>query len=153
MNLLIVHCDATANGQALGKATETATQVIDRRHNKRGIHPASPGNSNGLTSIGYHDVIETDGTLLTARDESEVCPHVAGHNSTSIGVCILGIDSLTPAQWVALKSTLLRLRDKYRNAKIYGHNQFANKICLGFAVPDSVDSKLAPLPGHIVDLQ
>ncbi|NIG88617.1 N-acetylmuramoyl-L-alanine amidase [Serratia symbiotica] len=131
INLLIVHCAATANGK------ENAAQVIDRWHKER----------------GYHCVIDTDGTLLTARDESEVGAHVAGHNATSIGVCMVGTDSFTPAQWATLKSTLLRLRDKYRNAKICGHNQFGNKICPSFAVPDWVDGELAPLPGHIVDLQ
>lgn len=153
INFLIVHCAATANGKTLGNTEENAAQVIDRWHKERGFHRASPGNSNGLTSIGYHYVIDADGTLLTGRDESEVGAHVAGQNATSIGVCMVGTDSFTSAQWATLKSTILRLRDKYRNAEICGHNQFAKKICPGFPVPDWVDGEFAPLSGHIVDPQ
>ncbi|MGL9773161.1 MAG: N-acetylmuramoyl-L-alanine amidase [Sodalis sp. (in: enterobacteria)] len=87
---IIIHCAATPNGRVLGRDGENAAQVIDCWHRARGFHCAAPANDNGLTSIGYHGVIDVAGQWLTGRDVEEVGAHVRGHNAHSLGLCLVG---------------------------------------------------------------
>ncbi|CRL44642.1 N-acetylmuramoyl-L-alanine amidase [Sodalis glossinidius str. 'morsitans'] len=85
---IIIHCAATPNGSVLGRCGETAAPVIDRWHRARGFQRDAPANDNGLTSIGYHGVIDADGQLLTGRGAEEVGAHVCGYNADSLGLCL-----------------------------------------------------------------
>lgn len=98
----------------------------------------------GWRGIGYHRVIDRDGTLVAGRDYSQVGAHVAGHNTYSIGVCLLGghgsssddafEEHFTVAQEKTLVTVLRTLKSKYPNAVIRGHNEVAAKACPGFNV-------------------
>jgi N-acetylmuramoyl-L-alanine amidase len=151
ISLIIIHCAATPNGQHLGRDGQTAAQRIDEWHRERGFHRSSPVTNPDLTAIGYHYVIETDGSLLTGRDECEIGAHCLGHNSESIGVCMVGTDAFTVEQWTTLLNLTNRLQDNYRNARLAGHNEFSNKICPGFKVADWVAGDRQPLAGHICE--
>ena len=75
---------------------------IDRWHTDRGFRRGAEwlARQNGrLFSIGYHFVIYTSGTVATGRHLEEIGAHVAGSNARSIGICMVGTDRFTPAQW------------------------------------------------------
>uniref|UniRef100_A0A1A9WVY5 Peptidoglycan recognition protein family domain-containing protein n=1 Tax=Glossina brevipalpis TaxID=37001 RepID=A0A1A9WVY5_9MUSC len=149
---IIIHCAATPNGRVLGRDGENAAQVIDRWHRARGFHRDAPANDNGLPSIGYHGVIDADGQLLTGRGEEEVGAHVRGYNQDSLGLCLVGTDQFTSAQWAVLRTQILTLRVRWPEATLHGHNEFSSKLCPGFSVPAWAAEDFAPLRDHLCEL-
>ena len=124
INEIIVHCAATPEGKNF-KAAD-----IDRWHRER-----------KMKCIGYHYVVDLDGTVEPGRPESEIGAHCLGHNQNSIGVCYVGglaadgrtpEDTRTAAQKGALLALLKKLRTKYPKASIHGHRDFAAKACPSF---------------------
>lgn len=124
INEIIVHCAATPEGKNF-KAAD-----IDRWHRER-----------KMKCIGYHYVVDLDGTVEPGRPESEIGAHCLGHNQNSIGVCYVGgldadgrtpKDTRTAAQKEALLALLKKLRAKYPKASIHGHRDFAAKACPSF---------------------
>lgn len=124
INEIIVHCAATPEGKNF-KAAD-----IDRWHRER-----------KMKCIGYHYVVDLDGTVEPGRPESEIGAHCLGHNQYSIGVCYVGglaadgktpKDTRTAVQKEALLALLNKLRAKYPNASIHGHRDFAAKACPSF---------------------
>lgn len=119
-----MHCTATAEGKNF-KAAD-----IDQWHKQR-----------GWNGIGYHYVIDLDGTLEIGRPEVKVGAHCLGHNSNSIGVVYVGgvasdgktpKDTRTEAQKASLIKLLTRLKHRFPNAAIHGHRDFAAKACPSF---------------------
>lgn len=98
--------------------------------------------------IGYHHVIETDGTPRIGRPEAQIGAHVAGSNADSIGVCMIGTNKFSPAQWETLRELISRLKLKYPDASVWGHRDYSPdkdgdgvieehewfKLCPGFEV-------------------
>lgn len=122
---IILHCSATKEGQNF-KAKD-----IDAWHKQR-----------GFKGIGYHYVIDLDGTVETGRPEDEIGAHCLNHNARSIGICYIGgldttgkaKDTRTPQQKAALVKLVADLKLKYPNATVHGHSEFANKACPCFTV-------------------
>ena len=89
-------------------------------------------------------MIYLNGQVKVGRNESVVGAHTKGHNSNSIGVCYIGgvdsemkpKDTMRPIQDLAMVNLLKSLKEKYPKAKIYGHNEFANKACPSFDVQE-----------------
>lgn len=127
---IIIHCSATPNGKAF-----TATD-IDRWHKARGFkrnpHAVKSFNIH-LPHIGYHFVINLDGTIETGRQIGEIGAHCKGHNQNSIGICLIGGISasgknhakFSEAQWEALARLMRELASQYPNADIYGHRDLS----------------------------
>lgn len=124
INEIIVHCTATAEGKNF-KAAD-----IDRWHKAK-----------GWNGIGYHHVVDLDGTLEPGRPENEVGAHCLKHNANSIGVVYVGglasdgktpKDTRTPKQKAALVKLLTELKHRYTNSTIHGHRDFAAKACPSF---------------------
>ena len=118
---IIVHCSATPEGQNF------TAEDIDRWHKQK-----------GWQGIGYHYVIELDGSVHKGRNEEVIGAHCLGHNAYSIGVCYIGgldkwtkapKDTRTDAQKRALIDLLKSLKEKYPNAIVYGHRDFSKKDC------------------------
>jgi len=118
LNLIVVHCSATANGDALFRGQsgkpgfQTAATAIDAMHAQRGFKrdaAAAARFNPQLKSIGYHFVIACNGALFTGRDLPEVGAHVQGHNATSIGICMVGTSAYTVDQFKALEALLRQL--------------------------------------------
>lgn len=122
---IIVHCSATPEGR------DVKTETIRYWH----VH------DNKWVDIGYHYVIELDGSIHGGRSESKIGAHCVGQNANSIGVCYVGglakdgktaQDTRTPEQKVALLKLLKHLRAKYPDAAICGHRDFSTKACPSF---------------------
>lgn len=136
---LVVHCSATQNGKSLARQGLSSAQVIDKWHQKRGFRrsPTAIKHFNShLPHIGYHFVIDVDGTVETGRQLGEIGAHVRGHNRNSLGICLIGgVDAsggyhgeFTEAQWYALHKLLRELEAKYPKAKIYGHRDLSPDV-------------------------
>lgn len=124
INEIIVHCTATPEGKDF-KAAD-----IDKWHKQK-----------GWDGIGYHHVVDLDGTVEPGRPESKVGAHCYGHNQNSVGVVYVGgvasngktpKDTRTPQQKAALVKLLTELKHKYPGATIHGHRDFAAKACPSF---------------------
>lgn len=122
---IIIHCSATKEG------ADFHVKDIDRWHKQK-----------GYKCVGYHYVITLDGAIEKGRNEDEIGAHCKGYNANSIGICYIGgldkegnaKDTRTVQQRAALYLLLNQLKEKYPNATIHGHNEFANKACPSFDV-------------------
>lgn len=106
---IVVHCSASKNGDPRVNAG-----VIDRWHRER-----------GWKRIGYHYVIEVNGAVSIGRLEDEIGAHVEGSNAHSVGICMVGTDAFSRAQWEALKQLVDGLTFRYPGAQVLGHRDFS----------------------------
>lgn len=112
---IVLHCSATPNGVAFNAAD------IDAWHKARGFKRDSQARRNfnpNLTSIGYHLVIDSDGKIETGRGLEEIGAHVQGSNARSIGICMVGTDKFSKAQWLALRQTIINLAGTIKGTPI-----------------------------------
>lgn len=135
INLIIIHCSDSPNGRTLftGKPGDanfvTPVQEIDRWHAQRGFkrQPQWRAKQNpDLASIGYHFVIYTRGAVATGRHVDEVGAHCQGYNATSIGICLIGCDKFTRAQWDSLRDWLCGLAKSLEQQKPNPPERFNN---------------------------
>ncbi len=118
---IVWHCSATKDD-----ADVTVEQIRDWHVNGR-----------GWSDIGYHFVIELDGSVKAGRPLARKGAHVRGHNATSIGICYVGgldrkgkpKDTRTTAQKKALYALTEDLMRRFPAATVHGHNEFASKAC------------------------
>ena len=133
---IIIHCSASDFGDA---------KTIREWHKMR-----------GFSDIGYHYVIlngfrkegqydaSDDGLIEIGRPWWREGAHTKGHNADSVGICLIGNPKFIgqPEMWFtenqleSLKALVAALRIKFNIPleNIYGHNDFAPKICPGFKV-------------------
>jgi N-acetylmuramoyl-L-alanine amidase len=117
IDLVVIHCTATASGKPIARGVPgqpgylSAAAVVNSWHAVRGFartHAASKGYTTGLPSIGYHWLIDLDGTVLQGRHPCEVGAHASQFNARSLGICLVGgaerTAQYTPAQWAALRT-------------------------------------------------
>ena len=105
--------------------------LIDGWHEKRDFPKSQLG-----FFIGYHYVIEKDGTVLQARLVTEGGAHTVGQNFSSIGICLAGnfdIELPTVAQERSLAALIDDEIGRWHldSAAIYPHRAFAKKDCYG----------------------
>lgn len=180
INLIVIHCSATPNADSLFRGKSGAAnfrnpaQLIDEWHAARGFrrtgewrHRQNPD----LTSIGYHFVIDRSGLVLTGRHLDEIPAQAAGFNQKAIGICLVGMDRYSPAQWASLAhivtSQIARLTGqlgpgdrrggltpaaairlaKERGIAILGHRDLPRvaKTCPGFDVAAWLENDMQPL--------
>lgn len=131
---IIVHCADTRPEWMAGKPLSAKIAEIRRWHVQ----------DRGWSDIGYHFVIDRDGKVGPGRPLERVGAHTQGHNTGTIGICLLGgwgsaaddkfLENFTLGQEEALLHLIADLRQKYGKLTLAGHNNFANKACPGFNV-------------------
>lgn len=126
IDLIVVHCSASSSGKPLqqGKPGELgyldAAGVINAWHAVRGFKrtlAARVAFNGELPSIGYHYVIDLDGSILAGRHPDEVPAQAAGFNAHAIGICLVGgterVARYTRAQWDSLAQLVPWLMGTY----------------------------------------
>ncbi|SMB95291.1 N-acetylmuramoyl-L-alanine amidase [Desulfonispora thiosulfatigenes DSM 11270] len=97
--------------------------------------------TNGWRDIGYHYLIEQDGSLHKGRAENDTGAHCKEQrcNFTSLGICLVGnFDKYEPnqKQLDTLDKLLKDIFNRYGKLSIYTHNHFAGyKTCPGTRFP------------------
>lgn len=122
---IIIHCSATPEGR------DVTVEEIRRWHVQR-----------GFSDIGYHYVIMADGSVCEGRPLEQAGAHCRGQNAHSIGICYVGgcdrnkrpKDTRTAAQRNTMTELVRRLKRRFPNVAVYGHNEFSNKACPCFDV-------------------
>lgn len=147
INEIILHCAATPPNWMDGEPISAKVDAIRRWHKQR-----------GWRDIGYHFVIDRDGTVAEGRDVSQVGAHVKGHNTGTIGICLLGgkgssetdqfADHFTREQDFAVRRLIARLKRDHPIKKISGHNEYAAKACPGFQVSEWLTAGPTLTPVH-----
>jgi N-acetylmuramoyl-L-alanine amidase len=133
---IVVHCTATHAGWRGGDTTAARVAEVRRWHVQ----------DNGWSDIGYHYLIDRDGTIATGRPIVRAGAHVAGRNAHSVGVALFGGHGsaatddfhkhFTIMQEQALRRLIASLMADYPSIRtVSGHNQYAAKACPGFSVP------------------
>lgn len=132
---IVVHCSATPPDRDVDAAE------INRWHRAK-----------GWRMIGYHYVIKRDGTIETGRPITEAGAHVRGHNSYTIGICLVGgVDSndipeenFTADQQHSLYRLVATLVDDFKITMCIGHRDIpgVNKACPSFDVMDWLDGTI-----------
>jgi N-acetylmuramoyl-L-alanine amidase len=174
ISLLVIHCSASPNGDSLFRASlgtsgaRTPVQAIDGWHAARGFKRSAAACRRlnpGLPHIGYHFVIYTNGAVATGRGLDEIGAHVQGFNQKSVGICMVGTDRFSAAQWSALAILVGSLAGLYPEARVLGHrdlspDQNANgivekfewlKTCPGFDVTAWRAAGMTALPDHLLE--
>jgi N-acetylmuramoyl-L-alanine amidase len=126
VNLIVIHCSATASGKAISRGKPgqlgyiNAAHVINDWHRERFRRQANAVQEFNptLPNIGYHYVIDVSGEVLSGRSEGEVGAHAAGFNANSIGICLVGgverEGRYTPAQWKELAKLVMWVAHVHR---------------------------------------
>jgi len=117
INLIVIHCTATVEGR------EYSVKTIRRWHLKRGFR-----------DIGYHFVVQLDGSIKAGRPLNQAGAHAKGHNTNSIGIAYVGgldkyrkpKDTRTIAQIYALRA-LVETLEIFYDGEVYtlGHRDLS----------------------------
>lgn len=121
INSFVVHCADTPASMDIG-----AAEITDW-HTQR-----------GWSDIGYHFVIRRDGTVEEGREIERPGAHVRGHNSDTIGICLVGGKggfNFTIAQIDALRILKIQLEQRFGSKPWVGHTDLdSGKTCPNFDV-------------------
>lgn len=114
---LVIHCSYTPEGR------DVKTEEVKRWHTQE----------RGWSDIGYHVVVEIDGSVHEGRPVERIGAGVKGHNRNAIHICYIGgkdkdnkknKDTRTKKQKEALVDLLKYYKALHPNAKILGHRDF-----------------------------
>jgi hypothetical protein len=132
---IIIHCTATRADWWADKTTAQKVAEVRKWHVE----------GRGWSDIGYHFLIDRDGTVKEGRPVERTGAHVKGHNTGTIGISLFGghggekdgsfEDNFTVEQGEALRRLVSRLQAEHGpNLKLSGHHEYANKACPCFDV-------------------
>lgn len=85
----------------------------------------------GWTDVGYHYIIEDDGTMRYGRPLQQMGAHAKGDgNRKGIGICVVGDNTKTKDQWSKDQKEALRIlvhgfRTLMPHLKVVGHRDIA----------------------------
>jgi N-acetylmuramoyl-L-alanine amidase len=95
-------------------------------------------------SVGYHHIIQADGSVVKLEDYDNPTNGVAGYNKNSVHISYIGgvdsnnkpVDNRTAAQKQSMETLVKTLAKAFPDAKIQGHRDFpkVNKACPSFDV-------------------
>lgn len=119
---IIIHCTDTKNFKFVNP------KAVERWHQMK-----------GWKKIGYHRLINVDGSVYIGRYFEEDGAHTVGENTRSIGIALVGRDRYTKAQFDSLKNLISEVKALYHLNfnDIYCHNEFnKDKTCPGMRAAD-----------------
>ena len=133
---ILWHCTATPEGREVTYDDLWQWHVVE----------------NGWNHIGYHYLVQLDGTVVECRPEDQVGAHCkdGGMNNVSVAITYAGgimndgsqraKDTRTAAQITAMYSLTGQLLNKYGLDwnDVHGHNEYAAKACPSFDVTQDV---------------
>ncbi len=128
---IIIHCSATKPSMNIG------ADWIRELHVKQ----------NKWRDIGYHYVIQRNGAVEDGRPVEQIGAHCQGHNSGTIAICLVGgisssgkpENNFTPEQFESVQLLINALVEQFpKIKKLSGHNEYANKACPCFNVPEKL---------------
>lgn len=129
---LVVHCSGSPDDRDIG------AEEIHRWHIE-----------NEWDGIAYHEVIRRDGRLEAGRPDYWVGAHAYGHNSNSLGVCLIGGENYSDEQISTLVNLLVKWRMQHADAYIVGHYELdSGKTCPNIdmrIIRDMVEERLESL--------
>lgn len=136
IDMIVVHCTATRPEWQSEQSTKAKVSEVKRWHTDK-----------GWSDIGYHYLIDRDGTIADGRPVERAGAHAKGYNSNSIGIAIFGghggtandefEDNFTDAQDRALRRLIAQLQMEFPNInQVIGHNDLpkVTKACPTFKV-------------------
>jgi len=77
----------------------------------------------GWDDIGYHYVIYLDGSVNYGRLLNKVGAHAYGRNRTHIGICLIGKQTFTNAQFLSVRTLCHQLLDRFPIKTIERHHE------------------------------
>ena len=91
---------------------------------------------NGWEDVGYHFVLEADGTIRRGRPLDVEGAHCRGHNDHTIGICVVGDNTQLSRQWTPMQRASLRalvvsLRSVLGPLDIRRHRDLGATLCPG----------------------
>lgn len=135
INEIIIHCTATRPEWWKTRTANQKVREVKKWHLDRGFN-----------DIGYHYLIDRDGTVVEGRPVARSGAHVRDRNKNTIGISLFGGhggsendqfgDHYTSEQEAALRDLIGKLQDRFGNVPVNGHNQYAAKACPCFKVPE-----------------
>ena len=149
IDTIFVHCTATPPNWRSEQTSQQRVQGIKQ------IHKSSPFN---FTDIGYHFLIDRDGSVHEGRPINKAGAHARGYNDHSIGISLFGgyesraydtfSEHYTSEQDTALRELITQLKGEYPIIQIRGHNSIPNagKACPGFQVQKWLNRQPTPEP-------
>lgn len=130
---IIIHCTATRPDFMDGAPAATKVREVRKWHLAR-----------GWSDVGYHYLIDRDGSVAEGRPIERDGAHVRGRNAGTIGIALFGghgssetdlfHDNFTISQNSALKDLISELHEQFGPVPVAGHNEYAAKACPGFNV-------------------
>ena len=132
---IVIHCTGTRPTWMQNARTSAKIAEVRRWHMK----------DRGWKDIGYHNLIDRDGTVGKGRPLEITGSHTKGHNTGTIGIALFGgwdsaetdtfDENYTPQQDAALRKLIAQYRARFPTIKsVTGHNDWAAKACPGFDV-------------------
>ena len=120
VNEIIIHCSDTEASVSIPRNTFVQWHVNERR----------------FSDVGYHFIIQPDGSITLGRSLKYVGAHCKGRNLHSIGVCYVGgrlngqyADTRTPMQKSTLIQLIKDLCNSFPISKISGHRDYSRRAC------------------------
>jgi len=142
--LIAHHVGGTVLSTKADTSHHTA-EIIDAWHRTRwpGFTSKVYKNNQGeFFHVGYHVVIEADGTIVHTRAYSEEGAHTVGMNNSSIGVCLTGnFDVMYPTkeQLESFKKLWKEIKTAFPSLTVYDivpHRTYSTKSCFGSKLSD-----------------
>jgi hypothetical protein len=136
VNEFAVHCSATRVNWMDGATLAAKVAEIKKWH----VQPKPHGN--GWKDIGYHWIIDRDGSIMAGRPENVIGAGIENRNRGVIHACLIGghgsseTDRFDRHFTAAQAKTLRDLIGQINVRIVSGHNQYAAKACPGFNVPE-----------------
>lgn len=124
---ITIHCSDSPNGRSV------SVDEIRKWHLAR-----------GWFDIGYHYVIDIDGISRSGRPLTQEGAHVEGANQDNVGICMIGKDRFTEAQFHGLREDIRMLCQSYNipHWEIYGHYLWPSAIKQGKSCPNMAIQRL-----------